>query len=394
MSLFFELCHMNFREKLDRYCTLTQLILCSDTDMPVSNSKLHLQPPSRLHELLHALWSRFHLSFSRLSTFVKMSLIGCFVIFTIYFCTFTFMICDREHFRHLVSEWCPYTKFCHTDAQKIKPNSTKEPCCKPCFCDDDCWILNNCCPDKELMNEPRQPIVPCLDSHTPRSKDSNSLKGFYRVIDSCPGSEGISYPKTKCNRNNRTSVEDFIWVSDKTGRIYRNIHCAKCHGINETIQWQLQTTCYDIMKANFGNLKEALLSAKCNIINTVPEDLEHITAKYECISPSKLTYSSCNESGFMTNYAPEVETACEQSSWPFKLHLHLAKNIFCVMCNVDLHVYTATNDGLCTFTDIRSRKTLITFLIDYKRIAVDIAEKESICNLDEIFDEIMVRVVI
>ena len=332
---------------------------------------------------------------SRLSTFVKMSPTGCSVTLTIYFCIFTSAICDREEVRYLVSEWCPYTKFCNTDARKIKPASTKEPCCKPCYCDDDCWIFDNCCPDKELVNEPRPPIVPCTDSYGSRSEDLNPCDGFYRVIDSCPSPEGTSYPELKCNRNNRTSLEDFIWVSDKTGRIYQNIYCAKCYGINETIQWQIRTTCYDIMKSNFVDFKEALLSVKCNIINTEPEELEHITAKYKCCNPSKLKYTSCNESGLMTHYDPEVGTACEKSSWPFKRAYYFLKNVFCVMCNQDFYVPHASYDGLCDFHSKREKEdTFITFLIDYKRITADTAETESKCSMDEIFDEILVRIAI
>ena len=323
-----------------------------------------------------------------------MSPIWCSAIITIHCCILTSAIYDRDQVLHLASEWCPYTKFCHIDARKIKPNSTEVPCCQPCFCDDDCWILDNCCPDKDLIHEPRPPILPCIDSYAFRSNDLNQVVGFYRVIDSCPGSEGISYSETKCKRYNITSVEDFIWVSDKTGRIYRNIHCAKCHGINETVPWQLRTTCYDIMKANFVNIVEVLLSAKCNIINTVPKDLEHITAKYKCYNPSQLTYTSCNNTRMMTHYDPEVETACEQSSWPLPWHGQLAKNIFCVMCNQDLHAPTAYDDRLCDL-DGPSRddkKTLITFLIDYKSITVDTAEKERNCDQDEILDKSLVRI--
>ena len=322
-----------------------------------------------------------------------MSPVGYFVIL-IYFCLFAFAVYDSDQVRHLVSEWCPYTKFCHTDARKIKPNSTKVPCCKPCYCDDDCWILDNCCPDKELVNKPRPPIVPCIDSHTSRSKDSSQIDGFYRVIDSCPSSEGNSYLKTKCSRNNSTSVEDFIWVSAKTGRIYQNKHCAKCHGINETIPWQIQTTCYDIMKANFFNFMEALLSAKCAIINTIPEDFEHITAKYKCYNPLKIIYNSCNESGLMTHYDSEIETACKQSSWPFPWNRLLVRNIICMICNRDVYAPIASYDGLCNLDLFREKDTLMTFLIDYKGIAVDTAEKESNCDIDEILDESLVRIAI
>ena len=323
-----------------------------------------------------------------------MSLKGYSIILLIYCCLFTFAIYDKDQVLQLASEWCPYTKFCLTDARQIKPNNTKVPCCQPCFCDDDCWILDNCCPDKKLRNEPRPPILPCIDAYATRSKYSNPLDGFYRVIDSCPSPEGISYPETKCSSNNRTSVEDFIWVSDKRGKIYRNKHCAKCNGINDTVPWQILTTCYNIMKANFVDFMETLLSAECNIINVVPEDLEHITAKYKCYDPSKLVYTSCNESGLMSHYDSEVETACEQSSWPLPWNRQLAKNIICFMCNQGLHAPSASHNGQCNLNGDRNEDTLITFLIDYKSITVDTGEKKSNCDIDEIADESLVRIAI
>ena len=81
----------------------------------------------------------------------------------------------------------------------------------------------------------------------------------------------------KCSRKNRTSLEDFVWVSDTTGRIYLNIHCAKCHGINESITWQVQATCFDILTADFVNVLQLLLTPPCNMINIPPNEVKSLT---------------------------------------------------------------------------------------------------------------------
>ena len=291
---------------------------------------------------------------------------ACFVILI----TLAFALNDREQVRQLVPELCQYTNFCYTDAQEINITE-KIPCCLPCSCDDDCWELDNCCPDKELMIGPRPRILPCIDSYVkPPSYYPAKYTGFYRVIDSCPSSEDSANFNTKCSAENRTSLEDFVWVSDKTGKIYQNTHCAECHGVKEKIPWQIETTCYDIMKANFGNFREMLLSDKCSINITQPEDLKTVTDKYTCFNPQELLYSSCNETGVMAHYDTEVETACKQSTWPYILgyfKLTLAKNVFCVMCNEDIPTSNLT--GLCRDITDRGERLPLTFLIDYSSLS-------------------------
>ena len=334
------------------------------------------------------MFSRFISLFYRLSALVKMSTRACFVILTLCYIILSFAFNDRHKVRHLLEEVCPYTNFCHTNARKIVPTEDI-PCCLPCSCDDDCLEFDNCCPDKELINGPRPPIVPCRDSYVkPPNGYSAVYTGFYRVIDSCPSSEDISNLNSKCIRENRTSLEDFVWVSDNTGKIYQNTYCAECHGVKESIPWQIETTCYDIMRANFGNLREILLSEKCNIINIPPEYLKTVTDKYTCLNPKKHLYSSCNETGLMDSFDPAVEIACKQSTWPFILDPYLAKNVFCAMCNYDIP--TSSSDKFCTYFDIRGHDSGFISLIDHTSVSVDTLKETNNCGFDELFDEFMV----
>ena len=214
--------------------------------------------------------------FFRIRIPVRMSRNNGFLILVLWYNIITLAVHDREQVLELASTVCPYTNFCRTDAWKLRPTKTRyEPCCLPCSCDDDCWVLDNCCPDKELIDKPRPPILPCIDSYVnPRPKYEG-----YRVIDSCPSSEDRSNFEPKCSSKNRTSLVDFVWVSDTVGRIYLNKHCAKCHGINDSITWHLQTRCSDILSANFFNFLETLLSPFCNINNTTPKEIMSITSR-------------------------------------------------------------------------------------------------------------------
>ena len=314
-----------------------------------------------------------------------MSTRACFVILTLCYIILSFAFNDQNKVHHLLSEVCQYTNFCHINARAI---TESKPCCLPCSCDDDCWELDNCCPDKELINRPRPPIVPCRNSYVKLPNDNSANTRFYRVIDSCPSSEERSNLNRKCRRENKTSLEAFVWVSDKTGKIYQNTYCAECHGIKESIPWHTKTRCYDIMKANFSNFREMLLSEKCNIINTPPEYLKTVTDKFTCLNPKNILYSSCNETGLMVSFDPDVEIACLQSTWPFVLDPYLAKNVFCAMCNHDIP--TSSSDKLCSL-DIRGHDSDFTFLIDYTSLSADTLEEVNDCSLDELFDKFTVR---
>ena len=300
----------------------------------------------------------------------------------------------RQQVIDIGSQVCPYTNFCHTDASKIIPNDTDNvPCCFPCFCDEECWEFDNCCPDKHLIATTRPQVVPCIDSLL-RSQPTSSLYyagEFYRVIDTCPFSENRWNLEPKCNTQNITSLEDFVWVSDKTGKIYKNIHCAKCHGIKEPITWQVQTkTCFDIRVAKFDNLMEALLlSESCSIKNTPPEDLRRFTDKYACIDPRVVKYHTCNESGLMKSYDPAIEIACEQSTWPYFLDtITIAKNMFCLLCNQEL---PEVRFDLCFFYDGGKDGGAFTYFIDYTSLQSATTEEGHDCGLDEMFDEFLVK---
>ena len=50
-----------------------------------------------------------------------------------------------------IRQVCPYTNFCHQNASLTMKEDSQAPCCRACSCANDCWIRNNCCPDKILL---------------------------------------------------------------------------------------------------------------------------------------------------------------------------------------------------------------------------------------------------
>ena len=289
--------------------------------------------------------------------------------------------------RDIGAKACPYTHFCCTNASKVVADEKYEPCCSPCFCEDDCWELNNCCPDKDdILVKPS--ILACKESLVKKDSYLRQSRRSYRIVDNCPSSEGNRVLIGKCKGVTQTSLNDFIWVSDKSsGRIYQNAHCARCHGIDNVIGWNIKTFCKDLLyETDFASVKETLLSKSCSIENVIPAGLRSVQHKYEC-NDHILAYSRCTALAGGTQIGDIVE-GCERSFWPF---MGSFQNVFCYMCNnKDLNITTQelfkkTNEPGNT----QSGLTALSLLLNYGQ-TTEIAAQRLKCNRDEIFDPFIV----
>ena len=252
--------------------------------------------------------------------------------------------------REVGSVLCPFTNFCHVNASKYfaaaKTNITTDtplrPCCHQCSCTDDCWTLNNCCPDKQPPDS-LPDITPCVPSGINPLNSTKEVKDskYYRVINDCPKDFQNDTVRAKCNGTDRTELKDFVWVSDEDrGTIFQNKHCAICHESFKVNKWELKTTCHDALGLSFVNWKATLLAKEdCDIIN-IPPRSQMVPEKYECFDHSNNgLYSACNMTGFWKTYDPDIESACLSSSWPYWVPFDYLKkkanNIFCSICNGD-----------------------------------------------------------
>ena len=254
-----------------------------------------------------------------------------------------------ELVRNIGNSLCPYINYCQTNASG-EYNYTDEgwrPSCLPCSCDDDCWLLGNCCPDKEEPAE-HPLILPCKMSKVKRSSNegipfdmTDILKqrvgANYRVIDACPLHETNKTLSQKCNGSETTgsrTLSEYVWVSDSvTGMIYQNIYCIKCHAIEQFWYWKIQTSCMEILDA--GVDAETLLSMDCDIHNVVPESKAALAAKNQCFDYNfeDSFDSDCNVTAGLNH---QFVTACKRSTWPyltsFVQSIHVYKNVFCFVC--------------------------------------------------------------
>ena len=92
-----------------------------------------------------------------------------------------------------------------------------------------------------------------------------------------------------------------------SGEIYNNRHCAACHGVKEWKSWRIRTSSQNILRANFPNLTDVIMSDDCSIINELPEDEEKDAEKFRCFIPE---VSACNVTGLWKQYDAAIDAAC------------------------------------------------------------------------------------
>ena len=331
-------------------------------------------------------------------------------LIAISFSTFVHGQENNDLVHELASRLCPYTDFCFKDATdefRYKPEKYM-PCCSHCECGEDCWLNGYCCPDLHYINPFENPdndslLGKCTAPFVKQKLNSGETKDnetyAFKVIDSCATNiikKGDNNEhKDLCQRENKTSLDDYIWVSDKvTGKIFKNWHCAACNGVAEYKFWQIQTNCEDILTQNVGSVNALLLSASCQIILEPPHMLRYLVAAYKC--PQTFGYSRCNETGNWRDYDDVIEKACETFEWKYSSNTGTSyKNVFCFVCNENTYEVPLR----CEFSDDakhggRSKGDLIVLLAYDEVRAMTVEEQVQFpeCDVGEIKDKYMVMI--
>ena len=299
--------------------------------------------------------------------------------------------------RNLGSQLCPHTDFCYTNASEAIYDETKDPCCRNCSCNDDCWETQRCCPDKADRVIREQPTyLECKETVTKDKKNDQNLDydGYnfdirmYFITDKCPDENTEEQLREKCSGGNKTGIDDYRWVSDEqTGKIYQNRHCALCHGLKTWWSWNILTTCDEIFQAHYTNITEIIFSEYCDLINEVPETHAELVARFRCYSPS---ITSCNRTGLWRRYDRHTEDACQsftQIYFPYELRRTVYKNVFCYLCNAKERFPTI---HLCRKPDqIIKGPTSFSALINVEEIKAEPPDNVD-CRVDELYDVYLV----
>ena len=210
-----------------------------------------------------------------------------------------------SYVRNVSNTVCPFTNYCTTKTANIVNDDTRVPCCSDCSCDaSTCYKTENCCPDLEPAPVIASDLI-CADTMTkviynPDSRPFHNGYAYgikrYFIVTSCPADFEDEYVHSMCRGDNKTEVDDFLWVSHSvTDTIYQNYYCAMCHGAQDWVTWDLRTNCFiKLMQEDFQNISATILSDNCNIVNEVPESKVDVSRKYQCYLPR---YTSCNKTG-------------------------------------------------------------------------------------------------
>ena len=164
------------------------------------------------------------------------------ILLMVLFCVGNFNISPPDIIGSFARDFCPHTDFCIFNKTKTfidSSDGTYTPCCRQCSCDETCWMLDTCCPDITTTRPPGHGPVTCKDTQfeyadkTTPSTGNIYIANKYQVIDTCP----LGYNRNaKCVNSTLIkpeSLDDIVIVSDARNhnRIFKNKHCAECHGI-------------------------------------------------------------------------------------------------------------------------------------------------------------------
>ena len=156
-----------------------------------------------------------------------------------------------EYAIDIASEICPFVSYC-TVGPRVNFTASKDfaPCCSKCFCDEECWKYQDCCPDMANTHNDLDPKTSCVSSIV----NSPALEGIpsnlntyplYRMFNTCLHDFNGSYEIfRKCEKDYTQEVPEFddvVIVSNSRyhDEIYKNKYCAACHGVLDVVRWVL-----------------------------------------------------------------------------------------------------------------------------------------------------------
>jgi hypothetical protein len=217
---------------------------------------------------------------------------------------------------------------------------------------------------------------------------------WYHVIDGCPNFMQDPYYQ-KCYQP--TKIEDYVMVSEtKTGRVYRNKHCAECNRIRNYERLDLRIKCKDMLsmtKLSTQKEREKYVMENCSVMAHLNKKIKGMS---HCVPQSK-TITKCNKTGSWDIYNKEIVEGCKnnyigQNTNFIKVPGYYYANVYCFLCNGksrlhELDTCTISDEGKDDKSDIIS----LSVILD-QNIWVDetVATEEERCQLTHIWDPYMV----
>lgn len=205
----------------------------------------------------------------------------------------------------------------------VEGNSTlpKESCCRPCECDHICLEKRMCCQDigfskDAIKNVTMQKCLPSVKAST-FIRDRKYFDKYYTRA-TCPDTYANNQIRYNCESNEPKDFEDLPFVSSKDGNIvYKNRHCAVCHGEEGFITWGLKvdiqcmkrifTDPYgSYVSTNISYIKEQLMNY-CSISFKRPAITD---IRYTICHEKQALVTSCKKNLSPDNITAGIENLC------------------------------------------------------------------------------------
>ena len=314
---------------------------------------------------------------------------------------------DTNSLIQTLSNACPYSRFCTRSPSKQFGYEGRMPCCKPCSCDQDCWMRDNCCPDQENRTDLPPPNQECISPFIFKSvlsaKTFDGRKdgiNFYYGINKCPAEYKNIDTVLNCKQPPFNDFHNAVAVSDKSGRMFKNRYCAECNGVKEYIPWTLELVCIgDTISLDSGIVGLNLASLTnnfCHVYSKPPSEI--IDTTFRCFHG---IFDRCNVTGQWKTYDRQIELGCAWGTYLYYLQymsggVEIFKNPFCYMCNFDVNkhdVKSKMRDVCISDANEESRNVLFlsfTVTFDFVGIISDAPDTEqtraAACGKMEISD--------
>ncbi|WAR27410.1 TCuncharacterized [Mya arenaria] len=244
---------------------------------------------------------------------------------------------------------CPHSEIC-TDSSNngehryVRPGGLT-PCCGPCLCRN---CDKDCCPGvstspitEEEIEGIRNRTVECV---YPQVRLFNTFKynaNPVEMVVRCHEGYNDNAVKTKCETNYNDNylssdfkrLHNYIPISlNMNQTVFKNSHCAKCHGISEAnmINWKAVIVCTRKSKitphiGRMEDIPKLLDDDFCNVIFE-PENQSAKSSLTKC----EFGISRCNQTGEWITYDSFLEQACLSYT---AIYRNQYKNIHCALCN-------------------------------------------------------------
>ena len=150
-----------------------------------------------------------------------------------------------------------------------------------CRCDSDCYIYKDCCDSKTPANTGKSEYSPYYACH--KGHNSDSYEGFV-VVDSCPTNSGNEKDSRMCNEHKIS--ENGPSVVNPEGVLFKNRHCALCHGVSDVESFDVRFVVSD-------ELGDVLLSKLTNLSKIEKIELMMLYFSFKEMPPKDIVPRPC-----------------------------------------------------------------------------------------------------